>query len=123
MSENYKPLLRPSKSTDVLRRYFGNPKFYSMISMIFKYMTDDEQKFIRKIFKTTTNVEVQDSPDNISRAAYNFTINGIKTNYSSGISIKKPYTDGLRVISNDGGGNCLFMAVADAINYYNYNLK
>ena len=35
--------------------------------------------------------------------------------------MKKNFTNGLRVISNSGGGDCLFIAVADAINYYNYH--
>jgi hypothetical protein len=29
--------------------------------------------------------------------------------------------DVIKIIENDGGGNCFFIAVADAINYYNYN--
>jgi len=121
MSENYKPILKSSKSTNILRSYFGNPKFYSMISMIFKYMTDEQKKFIQDIFKNTTNIDVKGSVNNISAAAYNFTLTGVKMVSSGGTVIRKPYTDGLRVISNGGGGNCLFMAVADAINYYNYN--
>jgi len=122
MSEDYKPILRTSTdSTKILRLYFGNKKFYSMISMIFKYMTDDQKIFIQNIFKNTTNIEVKELTDNISIAAYNFTLTGIKNISSGGVSIKKPFTDGLRVISNTGGGNCLFIAVADAINYYNYN--
>jgi hypothetical protein len=121
MSEDYKPTLKPSKSSNVLRSYFGNPKFYLMISMIFKYMTDEQKKFIQNIFKNTTNVEVKGSVNNISIAAYNFTVTGVKNTSSSGAVIRRAYTDGLRVISNDGGGNCLFIAVADAINYYNFN--
>jgi hypothetical protein len=121
MSENYKPILKSSKSTNILRTYFGNPKFYSMISMIFKYMTDDQKNFIQDIFKNTTNIEVKGSVNNISAAAYNFTLTGVKMVSSGGTVIRKPYTDGLRVISNVGGGNCLFVAVSDAINYYNYN--
>ena len=120
MSENYKPIFKSSKSTNLLRSYFGNQKFYSMISIIFKYMTDEQKIFIQKIFKNTTNIDVKGSINNISIAAYNFTITGDKNVSSNGVVIKKSYTDGLRVISNAGGGNCLFMAVADAINYYNY---
>ena len=82
-------------------------------------MMPDSKEIISNIFRKTTNVDVQESSANISRAAYNFTINGTKTSIQNGISIKKPYTEGLRVISNAGGGNCLFIAVADAINYYN----
>jgi hypothetical protein len=120
MSENYKPILKTSKSTNLLRSFFGNQKFYSMISIIFKYMTDEQKIFIQNIFKNTTNIDVKGSINNISIAAYNFTITGDKNVSSNGVVIKKSYTDGLRVISNAGGGNCLFVAVADAINYYNY---
>ena len=121
MSEEYKPPLRMSiDSTKTLRSYFGSEIFYSMISMIFKYMTEDQKIFIQIIFKNTTNINVQGLSSNISKAAYIFTITGSKTISSGGVLIKKPFTEGLRVISNAGGGNCLFVAVADAINYYNY---
>jgi hypothetical protein len=121
MSEENKPSLRMSlESTKTLRNYFGSEIFYSMISMIFKYMTDEEKIFIQNIFKNTTNIDVKGTSTNISKAAYNFTITGIKTISSDGVSIKKSFTEGLRVIANSGGGNCLFLAVADAINYYNY---
>jgi hypothetical protein len=121
MSEENKPSLRMSlESTKTLRSYFGNEIFYSMISMIFKYMTDEQKIFVQNIFKNTTNIDVKGTSTNISKAAYIFTITGSKTVSSSGVSIKKPFTEGLRVISNAGGGNCLFLAVADAINYYNF---
>ena len=121
MSEDYKPSLKMSqKSTKTLRAYFDNDIFYSMISMIFKYMTEEQKMFIQNIFKNTTNVEVKGSSTSISKAAYNFTITGTKTISSNGVSIKKTFTDGLRVIANTSGGNCLFLAVADAINYHNF---
>ena len=121
MSEDYKPLLRMSQdSTKTLRTYFGSEIFYSMISMIFKYMTEEQKIFIQNIFKNTTNIDVKGLSANISKAAYNFTITGTKQISSGGVLIKKSFTDGLRVIANTGGGNCLFIAVADAINYYNY---
>jgi hypothetical protein len=121
MSEENKPSLKMSlESTKTLRSYFGSEIFYSMISMIFKYMTNEEKIFIQNIFKNTTNIDVKGTSTNISKAAYNFTITGTKTISSGGVLIKKPFTEGLRVISNSGGGNCLFSAVADAINYYNY---
>ena len=121
MSEENKPLLKISlNSTKAVRSYFGSDFFYSMISMIFKYMSDDQKLFIQNIFKNTTNIDVKGLSTNISKAAYIFTITGTKNISSSGVSIKKSFTDGLRVISNFGGGDCLFLAVADAINYYNY---
>jgi len=122
MSPNFLPNLEVSQdSTKILRSYFGNDTFYSMVSMIFRYMTEEQKVFIQNIFKNTTNIDVKELSANISKAAYNFTITGAKTVSSDGVSIKKNFTNGLRVISNSGGGNCLFLAVADAINYYNYN--
>jgi len=121
MSENHKPNLKSSNSTNFLRLYFGNPKFYLMISMIFKYMTLNEKKFIQTLFKKTTDIDVKGSANYISAAAYKFTLTGLKTVYSGGIPLQKQFTDGLRVISNAGGGDCFFIAVADAINYYNYS--
>ena len=121
MSEDYKPSLRMSiDSTKTLRTYFGSEIFYSMISMIFKYMTEEQKIFIQNIFKNTTNVDVKEIATNISKAAYNFTITGTKQISSNGVLIKKSFTDGLRVVTNSGGGNCLFLAVSDAINYYNF---
>jgi hypothetical protein len=121
MSDDYKPNLPlSSESTKKLRTYFGSDDFYSMISMIFKYMTEEQKIFIQDIFKNTTNIDVKSISTNISKAAYNFTITGTKTISTGGVLVKKTFTDGLRVISNAGGGDCLFLAVADAINYYNY---
>ena len=121
MSQEFVPKLPLSQdSTKILRKYFGNDIYYSMISMIFKYMTEPQKLFIQTIFKDTTNIDVKGISSNISKAAYNFTITGVKTISSGGVSVKKSFTDGLRVITNAGGGDCLFLAVADAINYYNY---
>ena len=122
MSPNFLPNLALSKdSTKIVRSYFGNDIFYSMVSMIFKHMTEEQKVFIQNIFKNTTNIDVKELSANISKAAYNFTITGTKMISSGGVSTKKNFTNGLRVISNSGGGNCLFLALADAINYYNYH--
>lgn len=121
MSQEFLPPLTLSQeSTKILRNYFGNNNFYSMISTIFKYMTESEKLFIQSIFKNTTNIDVKGLTANISKAAYNFTITGTKIISVDGVLKTRQFTDGLRVISNAGGGNCLFLAVADAINYYNY---
>ena len=121
MSQEFLPPLTLSQEpTKILRNYFGNNNFYSMISTIFKYMTEAEKLFIQSIFKNTTNIDVKGLTANISKAAYNFTITGTKIISVDGVLKTRQFTDGLRVISNAGGGNCLFLAVADAINYYNY---
>jgi hypothetical protein len=121
MSPNFLPALPISQeSTKIVRSYFGNNIFYSMISTIFKYMTEAQKLFIQNIFKSTTNTDVKGLTANISKAAYNFTITGTKIISVDGIPKRRQLTNGLRVISNASGGNCLFLAVADAINYYNY---
>jgi hypothetical protein len=122
MSQEFLPkLLLSQESTKIVRKYFGDNDYYSMVSMIYKYMSPISKKYVTDIYKNTTNVDVKESSTNISKAAYNFTLNGIKSISSSGVLVKKQYTEGLRIISNAGGGNCLFIAVADAINYYNYS--
>jgi len=119
MSQEFLPKLLLSKnSTKVVRQYFENNDYYSMVSTIYKYMPTDSKNYVTNIFKNTTNIDVKES-FNISRAAYNFTITGTKISTSNGSNVKKQFTDGLRVISNAGGGNCLFIAISDAINYYN----
>ena len=122
MSQEFLPkLLTSQESTKIVRKYFGDNEYYSMISMIYKNMTDYSKKYVIDIYRNTTNIDVKETAVNISKAAYNFTLTGIKQISSSGVLVKKQYTDGLRVISNSGGGNCLFIAIADAINYYNYH--
>ena len=121
MSEDNKPSLQRSpNSTKILRTYFSSDIFYSMINMIYRYMTDDEKFFIQNLFKNTTNIDVKGLNTNISKAAYLFTINGSKNISSGGVIVKKDFTDGLRVVFNQGGGDCFFLAIADAINHYNY---
>jgi hypothetical protein len=121
MSPEFKPVLTISKnSTKILRDYFLNDQFYIMVNTIFQYMEDAQKTFIQNIFKNQTHIAIKQT-NNISKFAYIFTITGAKTVSISGQKRNKIFTDGLRVIENAGGGNCLFIAVADAINYYNYN--
>ena len=122
MSPNFLPKLVLSQaSTNLLRRYFGSDDYYLMVNMIFKNMTEEQKVYNMNIFKNTTNIDVKESSNNISRTAYNFTITGVKQINSGGVALKKTFTGGLRVVQNSGGGDCLFLAVKDAINYYNYH--
>jgi hypothetical protein len=122
MSQDFLPkLIISQESTKIVRKYFGDNDYYSMVNIIYKYMLPVSKKYVIDIYKNTTNIDVKESSANISKGAYNFTLTGIKTFSSSGVLVKKQYTEGLRIISNAGGGNCLFIAVADAINYYNYS--
>lgn len=101
------PTLTPSKtSTNQLKTYFQKKDYYFMINTMFQNMKDNEKKFVINILKETTSIDAKYNVSNISVKAYNESLN-----------------NGLRVISNSGGGDCFFIAVADAINYYNANCK
>ena len=92
------------KSSASLRSYFKNKDYYFMINTIFKNMNDDEKSVVDKIFKETSGVDVKPS-DNLSVKAYRIT------------------TDNIMVNQNTGAGDCFFIAVADAINFYNSNVN
>ena len=95
-------LLNPSRQpTAFLRSFFSNNNFYFLINEIFKNMSPQEKDFLYNIFLKTTNVEVKKENMNISRTAYNQTV------------------EALSIYSNTGEGDCFFISVADAINYYN----
>jgi len=91
------------KSSASLRNYFKGKDYYFMVNTIFKNMTENEKSVVDKIFKETSGVDVKPS-SNLSIKAYNIT------------------TDNIRVNQNTGAGDCFFIAVADAINYYNSNV-
>ena len=92
------------KSTTSLRSYFKDKDYYFMLNTIFKNMNDNEKSVVDKIFKETSGVDVKPS-NNLSIKAYNIT------------------TDNIRVNQNTGAGDCFFIAVADAINFYNSNVN
>jgi hypothetical protein len=92
------------KSTALLRNYFKDKDYYFMLNTIFKNMNENEKSVVDKIFKETSGVDVKPSA-NLSVKAYNTT------------------TDNIRVNQNTGAGDCFFIAVADAINYYNSNVN
>ena len=75
-----------------------------MLNNIFQNMSVKEKNKINEIFKQLTGVVVK-ATKNLSKSAYDFTVNN------------------MRVIKNDGGGDCFFIAVSDAINYYNEKTK
>lgn len=88
------------KSTKFLRDYFSN--LYFMVNSIYKNMNINVQKEINKIYLNTTSINVKIGSNNISELAYKETVKGLKANL------------------NTGEGDCYFIAVADAINYYNF---
>ena len=92
------------KSSASLRSYFKDKDYYFMLNTIFKNMNENEKSVVDKIFKETSGVDVKPS-NNLSVKAYNIT------------------TDNIRVNQNNGAGDCFFIAVSDAINYYNSNVN
>ena len=122
MSEEFKPkLIISKKNTISLRSYFINDLFYFLVNKIFIYMSEREKQFVRNMFKTTTNIDVKNIGGNISKQAYKLTIDGKKTAIKDGKLTSSTISNGIKVIYNSGSGNCFFIAVADAINFYNYN--
>jgi hypothetical protein len=96
------------KSTTFLRNYFINNNFYFMINQIYLNMNEKQRKLIQNIYLNTTGIKIIPTAVNLSKTAYDITING-----------NKNVSKGLRVVHNEGGGNCFFISIADAINYYN----
>lgn len=90
-------------STSELRKFFKDTKFYFLINEIFKSSPNKTRNFVEDLIQLTSNVNIQPDNENLSLDAYKESVNSIS------------------VISNSGGGDCFFIAVADAINYYNFN--
>ena len=80
-----------------------NQNFYNLINSIFQISNSNVKQVITKTLKDTTTVN-------------------IKTKESKNLSITayRESVDGIKVVKNSGKGDCFFIAVADAINYYNY---
>ena len=89
-------------STEKLKTYFSNANYYFMLNSIFQNMETNEKKQINEIFKQATSVDAK-ATKGLSKSAYDITVKN------------------MRVIKNAGGGDCYFIAIADAINYYNEN--
>ena len=96
-------------STKFLRDYFMNNDFYYMINQIYLNMNPKQKNIIQQIYTKTTGINIVPTALNLSRKAYDTTIIG-----------DKKTAKGLRVVHNEGDGNCFFISIADAINYYNY---
>uniref|UniRef100_A0A6C0JFD0 OTU domain-containing protein n=1 Tax=viral metagenome TaxID=1070528 RepID=A0A6C0JFD0_9ZZZZ len=98
---SYNIVLETSEaSTKTLQNFFNNNNYYFMLNIMFKNMDLQNKNKINEIFKQTTNVSAK-STTNLSQTAYKNTV------------------ENMHVIKNAGGGNCFFIALADAINYYN----
>ena len=88
--------------TNYFRNYFISDNYYFMVNYIYQNMNKNAQSTINTILTNTTSVNVKES-NNISKKAYNITVKNT------------------RIYKNAGGGDCFFIAVAQAINYHNLN--
>jgi hypothetical protein len=84
----------------VRKCYLG--EFYYLLNTLFINSDPYLKRTLRNVLRNSTSVNVKDTGINLSQAAYNESL------------------DNLVIIKNSGGGNCFFIAVAQAINYYNY---
>lgn len=90
-----------TNSTNLLQKYFKNTNYYDMINQLYLKMKEGEKRIIRQFFRYNTFVKVKENTINLSRKAYDNAVEGLQVSY------------------NEGGGNCFFLAVADAINFNN----
>ena len=89
-----------NESTSKLQKYFNNSEYFFLVNTIFKNMEKNERKIIQKIVQQTTSLNVKSSKK-LNKKAYKEIVRNINVN------------------TNSGKGDCFFIAVADAINYYN----
>ena len=97
--EPEKMLISP-KTTTILRNFFKDTNFFTLINMLYNASSLDTKKVI--------NNSLSDS---------------LTLTYDSNILNEQLYIKNvseIKTIQNIGQGNCFFIAVADAINYHNY---
>jgi len=88
-------------STKKIQTYFNKGEFYKMLNSVYINFDDDTKTSINNVFMTQTPIQAGLGA-NLSKAAYESVI------------------ESLNVYPNAGGGDCFFIAIADAINNYNY---
>jgi hypothetical protein len=93
-----------SKTTNNFQKLFLNNNFFYLINNLYKASDVNFKKIIQQNLNQTI------------RNTNNLINSSLKLNYSS----FKESIYGIKIITNSGGGDCFFIAVSDAINYYNY---
>ena len=88
-------------STKKIQAYFYKGDFYQMLNSVYINFEDDVKTSINNVFMTQTPIQAG-AGANLSKAAYESVI------------------ESLNIYPNAGGGDCFFIAIADAINNYNY---
>ena len=110
------------KSTNFVRSIFKNEQtigdrgvqsqlthkrtgFYTLVSNMYSNCEPENREVLRSVLNNTTTIDVEPGRDTktLSQRGY----------YQS--------VDNLDVIQNTAGGDCLFLAVAQAINYHNFH--
>ena len=94
------PLAKSSQPTNFLKRYFKR-NYYGLLNTIYQNFGLNVKRMINGILSNTTRYAVSESNNTLTERPYNSTV------------------DNLNVYSNTGGGDCFFIAVAQAINLNN----
>jgi len=90
------------RTTQSLRVFLKESRFFNLINTVYTASSKNTKIFIQKSLSESIILNVDDDIDELTKETYDKNVSEIKT------------------IKNKGGGNCFFIAVADAINYHNY---
>ena len=108
-SENFSNIIEPPtkmktspRTTENLRLFFRQPIFYNLINMLYIASNENTKMVINQSLSDETITQNNTNIDELNRQAYLKNVLELTT------------------VQNIGGGNCFFIAVADAINYHNY---
>ena len=88
------------RNTELVQEFFNQSSYFNIIDTLYKNLDVNAQKLVMSMYRQTSNI-VNDNQQFIE-------------------SLYRDSVSGIRVIENEGGGNCFFIAVAQGINYYNY---
>lgn len=96
------PFTKSKKSTYSLQYFFKQNNYYGLLNSIFRECDANTKTIMQNYLNRVTSIKMIIGSQNLSKSAYLESV------------------ENLTVIENTGGGDCFFIAVADAINYYNY---
>ena len=96
------PFNKSKKSTYSLQYFFKQNNYYGLLNSIFRECDENTKTIMQNYLNRVTSIKMIIGSQNLSKSAYLESV------------------ENLTVIENTGGGDCFFIAVADAINYYNY---
>ena len=102
------------RTTLFIKKIFSNRSFYYLINSIFNVSNQHTKKIINQNLLNYSLTQIRENNKNdMSITAYNQSVLGIKKGDN--------YIGGIKTIENEGRGDCFFIAVSDAINYYNFH--